>query len=581
MLDIFSQITLIILTATLLGIVARWFSQPTILAYLIAGITVGLFGYFEFAENIGIYEIFSDLGIMFLLFLVGLEINYTSLRVIGRDATLIGFGQVIFTFLLGFLIAVALGFSTIAALYIGLALTFSSTIIVVNLLSEKKDLNSVYGKISLGILLVQDFVVVMALILIAGTSSDKLSSTFLGKFFDTVPELINILSAIGTTFIKGAIILFVAFYLSKKIIPSLFSTIAKSKELIFLTSLAWLFMLTWVIDFAGFSKEIGGFLAGVTLANSFEHFQIANRIRSLRDFFVLVFFVILGSSLVIATDFTGLLVPIIVLSLFILIGNPLIVFLVMIFRGYSKRPAFLTGITIAQVSEFSLILIALGVTVGHIPQRVGTLITSVGVITIVISTYLFTHSTRLFGLFSPYLSLIERKNVKRDGDAETAYTKPVVLAGFHRTGQSIAYNITKDDVLVIDYDPEMIEILDKDNFAHIFGDISDSEVIDRINLPQVRVMISTSPDLDSNVLFLSDILARRKKLNATFRVVVRARTDREARILYTHGADYVLLPHMTAGRFIAKVMAQDPYLQLLLDARKKDLLLLERYNKLV
>jgi Kef-type K+ transport system membrane component KefB len=568
MLDLFSQLTFIIVLAAFLGILARWAKQPTILAYLIAGILVGIFGYFDISQDSHMYQVFSDLGIMFILFLVGLEINYSSLRSVGRDAFLIGLGQVVFTFIVGFLLALSFNFPLISAAFISIALTFSSTIIVVNLLSEKKDLNGVYGKISLGILLVQDLVVIMTLILLAGGSGEGLGGS-IGNFFDS--EMLSTLFTILLTLLKGFFIFFIAFILGRKTIPSIFASIARSPEVIFLTSLAWLFSLTWVIDLFGFSKEIGGFLAGLTLANSYEHYQIASRIKSLKDFFILVFFVVLGSSLVVFSDFSGVMFPIIVFSLFILVGNPFIVFLIMTSLGYTKRPAFFAGITIAQISEFSLVLAALGVRLGHIPEQIAALITSVGVITIISSTYLILNAEKLYKIVSPYLSFFERVNKKHKSKHSIVYKKPIILVGFSRTGQSIAYNLPKEDILIVDYDPEMTELLKQDEFAHIFGEMADVDVLSLIDFSSVKIVVSTAPDLESNIVFLKEVLSIRKKINGSFRIIIRVRTDRDAEILYRLGADYVLLPHTTAGRFLAKIISQDPTLSGIASLREKDL----------
>ena len=579
MLDLFSQLTIIIVVASVLGIIARLAKQPTILAYLIAGILVGVFGFFEISHDTEVYRIFSDLGIMFLLFLVGLEINYSSLRSVGRDSFIVGIGQVIFTFIIGFGISLLFNFSLIASFYISLALTFSSTIIVVNLLYEKKDLNNVYGKISLGMLLVQDIIVVIALVLLAGIGGGEgvANYQFLSNIFES--KTLLLIASVFVTLVKAFLVFYIAFSLSRRFIPKLFATIAKSSELIFLTSLAWLFALTWVIDVFGFSKEIGGFLAGLTLANSYEHYQISNRIKSLRDFFILVFFVILGASLIVFSSFSGIIIPILVFSLFILVGNPLIVFLLMSFLGYRKKPAFFAGIMIAQISEFSLILAALGVSLGHISNTIATLITAVGVITITISTYLILNTEKLYTLLAPYLSFFERKSATSTKDGVTIHKKPIILIGFHRTGQSIAHNLLKDDVLIIDYDPEIVRTLEKNGSTHIFGEMNDEDIIALIDFSSVRVAISTAPDVESNVVFIKNLIAIRNKLSAPFRIIVRARTDADALILYKAGADYVLLPHTTAGRFLAKTISVDPFLHSIVSMREKDLDLLYIYTK--
>ena len=556
MLSLFTELTFVIVLAACLAIIARRLGQPTILGYLLAGLIVGYGGFFILEGNKEVYELFSDLGVMFLLFLVGLEINYESIRIVGRDAVLIGLGQIIFTFVFGFLVANAFGFSVVAAIYIAFALTISSTVIVVNILSEKRDLNTLYGKISIGILLIQDIVVILAIVLLGGGEERLLSTMVMG-----------VLLTLG----KSAILFIVAFFLSRKIIPRFFSRLARSPELVFLSGLAWLFAVASGTEALGFSKEIGGFIAGLTLANSYENFQVAYRLKSLRDFFMLVFFVTLGAGIVAFSDFTDIVAETIVFSLFVLLGGPLIVFMVMSFLGYPKRPSFLSGLAIAQVSEFSFILATLGFSLGHLDSRAVTLITSVGVITIVVSTYLMAHGNTLFRFFSPYLSFFERKKVKTDRARSRIYKRPIILIGFHRTGQSIAENLPKEFLFIVEYDPLMLSRLDAFGAPYFFGDMNDDEMLAHIDSGSARAVISTSPDVESNLVLLKDLIEFRKKTRAQFKIILRGRTDTDAIILYKHGADYVLLPHFSAGRYFAKIVAGDPYLQTIHSMKEEDI----------
>jgi Kef-type K+ transport system membrane component KefB len=549
------ELAIVVLVAAVLGILAKFLRQPIILAYLAAGVLIAYFDFFHLA-NQETFQIFSDLGIMFLLFLVGLELNYASLRISGKASILVGLGQIAFTFLIGFLIATQLGFNYISAAYIAIALTFSSTIIIVKLLSDKKDLSSLYGRVSIGFLLVQDFVAILILILLAGIETGG------SLAFGTLSFAV----------LKGLLLFAVIFWLSKRFFPWLFDKIARSEELLFITSLAWVFLFAAAISKIGFSIEIAGFLAGLALANSSENFQIASRVRPLRDFFILVFFVILGSSIVF-TSFSGLALPIIILSLFVLIGNPLIVLVIMGLMGYRKRTSFLSGITVAQISEFSLIIAALGLKVGHITEEIVALVTAVGVVTITLSTYLILNAEKIFKVFSKPLSVFERKDVKEER-MEGGLKKTIVLVGVGRTGRSIAQNLPKEKLLVIDFDPEAIATLSRHGFDALLGDITDVEIIEKANLKEATLVVSTSPDFESNAALLEEMrnLSRRPK------VIVRARTEREAEALYGASADYVLLPHFTAGQYLGKTIAIDPEMEILSELRERDKSLLEKIN---
>lgn len=550
------QLAVVILAAAALGVLARFLRQPLILAYLATGALAGYLGFMNLG-NRETLNVFADLGIMFLLFLVGLEINYTSLRLVGRASVVVGLGQVIFTAAIGYFIAQFLGFGIVASLYIAIALTFSSTVIIVKLLSEKKDLGSLYGKISVGVLLIQDLVAILILIALAGMQS--------GDFAWWDPAFFML---------KGIVVFGFTLWLGRKILPFVFDRAARAPELLFLISLAWLFLLVTLVNRIGFSIEIAGLLAGLALANSSEHFHIASKIRPLRDFFILIFFVLLGASLT-ASDFSGIGWPVLVFSLFVLVGNPLIVLVIMGLMGYRKRTSFLTGLTVAQISEFSLVLAALGYKLGHLTLAEVSLVTAVGVVTITISTYLILYGESIFRRLKRFLSVFERKQVKEDGAPAEGFRKPIVLIGAHRTGQSIMMNLPKEYLLVIDFDPEIIESLRKHKIDCLFGDIVDQEIFEKANLESAKLVISTSPDLEDNLALLEEL----DKLGRRPKVILRADTEKDAGILYSRGADYVLLPHFTSGQYLGKTIAVDPETKILENLKERDLEMLKTSRK--
>jgi Kef-type K+ transport system membrane component KefB len=520
------ELAIVILVAAVLGAVARLLKQPVLLAYLTTGILIGALGFKNLIGGEALH-VFSNLGIMFLLFLVGLEINYRSLRIVGKTSLIVGLGQIIFTAALGYFITQALGFATLPGLYIAIALTFSSTIIIVKLLSDKKDLGSLYGKISVGFLLVQDLVAILLLIFLSGFSTNGVGGSF---------------TTVALTMGKGLVLLIAVWLVGKRFLHRVMDRLARSEELVFLVSLAWLFVVAAAASQFGFSIEIAGFLAGVALAGSSQHFQISSRVSPLRDFFILIFFVLLGAS-VSLSDAAGLALPTVILSLFVLIGNPLIVLCLMGLLGYRKRTSFFAGVTVAQISEFSLILAALGIRVGHLSESEVTLVTSVGLITIALSTYLITYAHQIFRVLAKPLSLFERRRTHENDQPETGFKKPIVLIGCHRTGESILANLPRDQVLVVDFDPEVIHALSERGIATLYGDARDRTIIEAAEIEQAKLVISTSPDVEDNLALLEEI----KRLPARPSVAVRAESEADAVILYRAGADYVLLPHFAAG----------------------------------
>lgn len=544
------ELAVVVLTAAFLGFLAKLLRQPIVLAYLGTGLIFGAFNLFNIQDG-ETFSVFSSLGVMFLLFLVGLEINYASLKIVGRAAAIIGLAQVLLTSLLGFALAAILGYDALTSGYIGLGLAFSSTILVVKLLSEKRDLNSLYGRIAVGVLLVQDFIAILLLVILAGVQTANSMSWI----------------ALLMTVLKGLGLFALMLWLGRKFLPFIFGKISKSQELLFLFTLAWVFLLAALVSRIGFSVEIAGFLAGLALANSAEQYQIAAKIRPLRDFFILIFFVILGSSVVL-WDFEGLVLPIALFIAFTVIFNPLIVTAVMGFMGYRKRTSFLTGLTMSQVSEFSLLLIGLGYTAGHVDQSAVSVMTAVAIGTMILSSYFITHGERIHDRMSgKILGLFERREAGMDHELEATLSRPIILIGAHRVGQNVALSLPPENILVIDSDPEAILEMKQYNYDYLFGDVLDPEIFRKAHFESARLVISTNPDIHDN-LALMNIL---NSMEARPKTIIRAETEDEAQMLYREGADYVLLPHFTSGQYLGKTIAVDPDANILEHLKQRDL----------
>ncbi len=532
--NILLELTIIISSAALLSILFRFIKQPPILAYILAGILLGPFGNLQLQSK-DFLQTLGELGIAFLLFMIGLELRFSDLKTVGKVSLITGILQIILTFLGGFLLSSYLGFSQIISSYIGIALSFSSTIIVVKLLSDKKDLQSLYGKISVGILLVQDFFAVIILIFLSSFSKEPL-----------------LLSNLFLVLIKGIIILGILFFLSKKIFPKVLDKIAASSETLFLFSIAWALSLSALVSSIGFSVEIGGLLAGLSLANTSENFQIISKIKSLRDFFITIFFVFLGMSMSFSS-FSKIIMPAIFLSIFILIFKPLIVTLVMGIIGYRKRTSFLTGVSLSQISEFSLIIIFLGNKLGHVPPEAVSLITAVGIITFAVSTYMILRSANLYKIFISKIPFFERnKTLEENAQNYVDHKDHVILVGADRTGGAVLKALIDqgEKVLVIDFNPDVIKKLKEKNLNSLFGDISDLEIQERAGLKNAKLIISTVSDIDDNLFFISEI----KKLRKRPKIVTIARDDREEEELKKAGANYVIQPHVLGGRHLAHLI---------------------------
>jgi len=515
----FIELALVLIIATILAVILNKLKQPVILAYILTGILLGS----SFLNIITYHElltVFSELGIAFLLFIVGINLNPKVLKEVGKTSIVTGIGQIVFTCLIGFLISTALGFGLIDSLYLAIALTFSSTIIIVKLLSDKGEINALYGKISIGFLLVQDFVAIIALMIITSISTNgNIEAQILQFIFNVV--------------FFGLVFIIFTKFISKRI----FKVLSKNQEILFIGAIAWCLCFTSIAIMLGLSKEIGAFLAGIMLATIPYNREIIGKLKYLRDFFIVIFFVILGSNLAfISAEVT--LVPALILSLFVLIGNPLIVFVLMIILGYKGRTSFMSSLTVAQISEFSLILVFLGQKVGHLSDSVVPIITFVAIITISISTYMILYSNKLYQKLSNRFSILRSKKLQEDSlhmKKEKRY--PVICIGYEDAGKKILSGLKKKGTLIIDFDPEAISAAKTDGFDSIYGDVADPNVVEDIIIAKPKIIISTILDVETNVEMTKTIKNKIKT-----QIVALARNKKDARKMYHARMDYVIVP---------------------------------------
>jgi Kef-type K+ transport system membrane component KefB len=480
----FYEFTIILLFAAILGAVGQLLKQPLIVMFIVLGILVGpsVLDIVKSKENI---ELLAHIGIAILLFIVGLKLDLRIIKSVGRIALMTGLGQVLFTSLIGYFIGILLGFTSLHSFYIALALTFSSTIIIVKLLSDKKEIDSLHGQIAVGFLIVQDIVVIIVMIVLA-TMGDR--------------EGVSITAQIIRTGLSSLGLLLITFVMMRFIIPRLSHFIAKLPELLSLFAIAWAIAMTSLSEFIGFSGEVGAFLAGVSLASSDFKDAISSRLVSLRDFLLLFFFVSLGSNL--NLSLIGEQVsPALIFSVFVLVGNPLIVLIIMGIMGYRKRTSLLAGFTVAQISEFSLIFAGMGLAIGHITDEVVGLITLVGLITIGLSTYLILYSHQIYNFLSPALDIFQRKDPYREGaiKLEEKLEIGVVIFGVGRFGGRVIDILDQHpelDYVGVDIDPDVVKRYQNKGKAMIYGDIEDPDILEQVPYEKAKCVISTVPNKD-------------------------------------------------------------------------------------
>lgn len=536
-LDVFAEIGILVVMATLIAFVMRILKQPLIIGHIITGFLVSRFALNIF-QNVETLELFSELGISFLLFSVGLSLNPKVLKEYGKSSLITGVGQVILTGGVGVLISHLLGYDWITSLYVGVALAFSSTVIVLKLLSDKGDLDKLYVKLSIGSLLLQDLIAIILLFAIPFVTGSQ------GSGMELVKTL-GLAVAVGMGI----------FVLANYVVKHLHVYLTKSQELLFLFANAWGMGIAALFAGIGFSLEGGALIAGVALSTLPSRHEISARLAPLRDFFIVAFFILLGTRMVVS-DFSAILIPGLILSVFVLIGNPLLQLIVMGSLGYRKKTSFQTGMMAAQISEFSLILVALGVSIGQVKAEVLSMVTLVGLITIFISSYLILYSDKIYKYVSKYLSIFERKDSKEHSIRTKSYS--VLLIGANRTGNEFIklFKDEKRKFVVLEHDPEVIGQLTHDKIEHVYGDANDPDMLEELKIHEMELVVSTTPDLETNLLILSMV----KRDNKSPVVMVVSHKADDALTLYEAGADYVILPHFLGGSYavsLVKKLAKD------------------------
>jgi Kef-type K+ transport system membrane component KefB len=531
---------LLIITAAVSALAVR-LRQPVLIAYIAVGILVGPAGFSLVTAHDQI-DLLAQIGITVLLFVVGLKLDLRHIRHIGAVALATGLGQLTFTILFGFFIILALGKGWMEALYVAVALTFSSTIIVVKLLSDKRELDSLHGRIAVGFLIVQDLAVVIAMMVMSGLGG-------MGEEAGGGTLILTLLARLG-----GAALLLLV--LMRYVLPRIVHTLARSQELLLIFAIAWGTALAALGEYAGFSKEAGAFLAGFSLASTAYREAISARLVSIRDFLLLFFFLDLGSKL----DFSTLGDEIgtsIVLSLFVLIGNPLIVMAIMGYMGYRKRTGFLAGLTVAQISEFSIIFVAMGISLGHVGSSALGLTTLVGLITIALSSYMILYSHRLYAGLAPWLGAFERLHPFRELAVEHAQHDSVhpdiIVFGLGRYGSRLSHTLKQQGINVVgvDFDPEVVRAQQHHGLDARFGDGEAPDYIESLPLAGVPWIVSTLPDYASNFALLHAL----NEQHFDGHVAIVARDENEAARLARLDKVEVLHPFNQAADFAALDLA--------------------------
>ncbi len=525
--EIFTELSIVLVLVAAVSIVMRLLKQPLILGYIVTGILVGplLLDVIHAKEA---FEGFSEIGIALLLFIIGLGMNAGVIRSLGKVS--ITTAAAIFTVVggLGVLVSRLMGFDLMTALVIGVALFFSSTIVILKVLSDKREISRLHGQVAIGVILVDDIVATLAIVAVTAASSGGLGIN------DLLPMIAK---AIGL----GILLIFAGTYL----IPKFSKALAKSQELLFIFAVAWGFGIASLFGLLGFSHEVGALFAGVALASLPYATEMSTRLKPLRDFFIVLFFVTLGERFVF-DDVGATLLPALALSAIVLIGKPLFTMASLGALGYTKLTSFKAGIHLSQISEFSIVLVVLAVQTKLIDPSAASIITLVALITIGVSSYLMKYDDALYKRLHPVLGLFERKKPSERKQKRGLYT--AILFGYHHGGHEFLhlFRDMKERYLVVDYDPDVIEHLEAQGVRHAYGDATDTEFLEEVNVGHAKFVASTIIDRKVNLLLLGYL--HRYSSDITF--ICHARTYEDAMELYEHGAAYVILPRFLGSEYI-------------------------------
>lgn len=518
---VFTQLSFVVAIVVVVSLIMRALNQPLIMGYILTGVIVGP-DFLHLVHDQEAFHSFSTIGITLLLFIVGLGLNASVISSMGRVSMLTS-GAVLPVFsAIAFGICRLFGFDPVTSLIIAVSLFFSSTIIVLKALTDSKETSRLYGQITIGVLLIEDIVATLALVAVAVAADPAHQSAF------DILLLFARAAALGVG-------LYVA---GRYIMPHIARWGAKSQELLYLLAIGWGLAVSTLFGFAGFSHEVGALFAGVSLAGLPYATEMAAKLKPLRDFFIVIFFVTLG-ELFTLSSITKYFVVAHVLALLVLLVKPVLYIITLGVQRYTKLTGFKTAIHLTPVSEFSIIFVTIAASKGLVADDTVALITLVAFITIGASSYLLKHANTVYKLIEKPLRHFERSTAHETTQRRTLY--PVILVGYHKGGHEFlkTFRDMGQRYLVVDYDPDIIESLEAQGIRHAYGDATDEEFLDEINADRAQMIVSTMTDVATNRSLL--LYIRRHNQKTSF--ICHANNYEEAAELYEHGASYVSLPH--------------------------------------
>ncbi|MCW5701792.1 MAG: cation:proton antiporter [Bradyrhizobium sp.] len=550
--ELIADITFSILFAWVLGLVAHFARQPLILAYLVAGFFIGPFGmgWVKSQESI---SVISELGLIFMLFMIGLEIDLKKIVRAGPVILFAAGGQLLGGCLLGILffmgIGLSLGGGAFDALYLTVACALSSTVIIVKVLYEKRELDTLPGRITLGVLVLQDIFAIL--------------------FLAVQPSLANLeVSVILLSVARVGALVATALVLSRYVLPKLFHQIARRPELLLLGALAWCFLIAEVAERLHLSREMGSLVAGVSLSTFPYALDVTAKVTTLRDFFITLFFVALGMTIPIPNG--SVIALALTIAAFTVVSRVVTTFTPLYLMKQGLRASLLPAINLAQISEFSLVVIQTGITAGHIRTETASAASFAFVVLAVLSTFLMVRSSEItMGLIGP-LKRIGLRDLDHahhaDGGHEGGHGEAnrIVILGFFRAASALLSQIERQDeslleqITVIDFNPNVFRTLNERGVHVIYGDISNVDTLVHAGIGKAEIIILSVPDSLLVGANNEKLVRHVRALNPTAKIVATADMLSNVGDLYAAGADYVTVTRLTdAAELFSVIEAAD------------------------
>lgn len=532
--NIFLQLSTLLAITVSVAFFVLLARQPLLVAYIVAGIIGGPLLLNILAPGEHTYDAFASFGVVLLLFIIGLDLNFSYLKKIGKEAAIIGLLQFLLNFTIILPLAHSFGFSWQGAIFLALAACFSSTIVVLKLLGDKSDEESVYGRYTIGLMLVQDMISILILMVLSFSSPNS-----------------SLVGASGWLVVKAVAVIAGIVLLSKFVLPSFLRQIAASGEFLFIFTVAWCFGVSSLLLWSGFSLELGAVIAGLSLGTSRYQAEIASRVKPLRDFFLVIFFILLGSE----ADFSqidGVLIPALLLAAVVLIIKPIILYILFRYRHFTRRNSFLAALTSGQLSEFGFIILFAGAAAGYLEGRELAIFTVAAIITIFFSSYLMSYSYRLYNFLLPVFLLFGRDDYVQPEAVKEKFT--AFIFGYHRTGWKIGAALKKQKIkfAAVDFNPESVSHVHHQGVRSFFGDASDIEFLRSLPIATAKIIISTIPSPEDQLVLINFV----RKHNPNAVMIASLYHKKYLPALYAAGADYVILPHLLGGAWAADVVGR-------------------------